>query len=363
MASALTAYNALRPRRRRLVRRVIGTGLRAAVAQPLLRNKIDVGTAAGATGRELANDLLTAYLGRLLGHGQVVVAFGGSGGPYRKPVLQVFSVGGTPLGYVKVGWNAWTRDAVRREAAALRACAGRQLALGVPALLGQSTWHGLDLLVIAPLPSGVRRLRAHQGLPDAGLLREISRLSPPFAGELAASPWWLGLRARISAGVSDPEAVARLTAVADQIERSHQDVTLEFGTWHGDLVPWNLARLGQRLYAWDWESSASDAPLGFDVLHFHFQVSFVAERCELAQAAATALRNARPVLGALGVATETQSLLAILHLFELLVRHEEAHSSTGDVDERFYPAVLGVLEQSLAAASGTAGMSARGWAA
>src|SRR5450755_718683 len=163
-SSALTSYNALRSGRTRVARRVLGLGLRAGLAQPLLRDKIDIGIAPGAAAPQLAKDVLGEHLQQLFGRGPVVMAFGGGSGPYRKPVLQVFASDGKPLGYVKVGWNDWTREAVRREAAALRACAQRPMRIGAPELLGVSSWRGLDLLITAPLPRGIRRLGRGSGL-------------------------------------------------------------------------------------------------------------------------------------------------------------------------------------------------------
>jgi hypothetical protein len=360
MASALTSYNGLRPGRKRLVRRLIGTGLRSGVAQSVMRTRIDVGAVDRATSEELGDDLLTAHLAQLLDSGPVVVAFSGCTGPYRKPVLQVFSASGSPLGYVKIGWNDWSRKAVRRESAALHARADRQSGLGVPAVLGLSRWHGLDLLITAPLPRGVRRLRASEGQPGVGLLREISGLAPMYDSGLAASRWWLGLRAVIANDVTDPAAAKQLMAFADRIERFHADATLRFGAWHGDLVPWNLARLGQQLYAWDWESGELDAPLGFDALHFHFQVAFVVGQRGVAEAAAIAVSKARPAIEALGVDSAALPLIGILHLLGLLVRHEEARSSTGDLDERFYPAVTRVIEQLLEGSACAVGQPAKG---
>ena len=346
-SSALTSYNALRSPRRRLVRRVLGVGLRTGLVQPLLPGKIDVGTAVNATPEQLAGVLLSEHLRELFGRGPVAVAVSGGSGPYRKPVLQVFSTDGMPLGYVKVGWNNWTRDAVRREAAALRACADRgPMQFGVPALVDHYVWRGLELLVTAPMPLGVRRLAVSSPLPDVGVLREISRLSEPYFDELATSPWWLGLRARIVAGLADAAVRARLDEVADRVERSDGHAMLEFGTWHGDFAPWNLARLGGRLFVWDWEDSAPQAPVGFDAVHFHFQVAFVARRFPLDQAALSGLK-ARPALEALGIAAPTHRLIATLHLLELSARHAEASSSAGRPDERFYPAVIRVLNQSL----------------
>jgi hypothetical protein len=344
--SALTAYNALRPPRRRLARSVVGWGLRSGITQPLLRRQVEIGMMAGATGRQRADELLSEHLRELFGR-PVVMAFGCGGGPYRKPVLQVFAAAGSALGYIKVGWNDWTRDAVRREAAALTACAAHPMRLGVPALLSQSTWRGLDLLVTAPLPPRITRITAGEQ-PDTAALSEISRLSTVSAGELSAGQWWSGLRSRIETRVTDRDARGRLRLLADGIERVHGRTTLQFGSWHGDFVPWNLARLGERLYAWDWESSAPQAPVGFDALHFHFQVAFVARRCPLEEAAALAARMSSQALDALGIAADRHGLLATLHLLELAVRHEEAHSSAGDSDARFFPAVLQLLERALA---------------
>jgi hypothetical protein len=345
-ASALTSYNALRLARRRPARRMLGIALRTGLAQPLLRTKVAVGVAADAADPDggLAG-LLTEHLSGLLGTGRVVLAFGGPSGPYRKPVLQVFGTDGTPLGYVKVGWNDWTRAAVSREAAALRAAAAAPMRLGVPALLHQSSWQGLDLIVTAPLPRRVHGVGVGAALPDVTILREISELSPAWTGPLAASPWWSGLRERIAAGAAEPDARERLTLVSEAIEQAGGDAVLRFGTWHGDLVPWNLARHRGRLYAWDWEDSAPAAPVGFDALHFYFQTAFVWRRAGVAAAAALAARAAGPAIRALGQPPRAAELLATLHLLELAVRHEEARASTGDHDRRFYPDALTLLEQ------------------
>jgi hypothetical protein len=353
-SSALTSYNSLRSGRTRLARRVLGLGLRTGLAQPLLQDKIDIGVMRGATSAELAENLLGHHLQHLFGRGPVVVAVGSGSGPYRKPVLQVFAADGVPLAYIKVGWNDWTREAVRREAAALQACRQHQMLLGVPAFLGLSSWRGLDLLVTGPLPGDIRRLSTRSGLPDVRVLREISEIAPGFTGELAASPWWLSVHSRIQ-GVADLAARSALEQAAERIEGAHGHMPLKFGAWHGDLAPWNLARNGSRLYAWDWESSAPCAPLGFDVVHFHYSVAFIAQRRPLAEAAAVAAGSAGAVLDALGVPERAHRLVALLHMVELAVSHEEARRSTGDVDDRFYPAALGVIGRQSPGSRGLAG--------
>ena len=345
-SSALTSYNSLRSGRTRLARRVLAFGLRTGLAQPLLRNKIDVGVAPSLAPAQV-EDLLSEHLRRLFGRDRIVMAISGGTGPYRKPVLQIFAADGAPLGYVKVGWNDWTHEAVRREAAALQACAKHPMRLGVPEFLGLSSWQGLELLVTSPLPRGVRRWGHENGLPDASVLAEISELAPGFAGELAASPWWHSVRSRIQDAVADAVARSALELAADRIERAHGREPLRFGAWHGDLVPWNLARLGSRPYAWDWESSTTDVPLGFDAVHFYYSVAFIAQERPLAEAASIAASRAGAALRALGVPEQGHRLVALLHLVETAIRHEQARRSTGDVDRRFYPAVLGVIEQAL----------------
>lgn len=66
-SSALTSYNSLRSGRTRIARRVLGLGLRTGLAQPLLRNKVDVGIASAATPAQLAEELLGEHLEQLFG--------------------------------------------------------------------------------------------------------------------------------------------------------------------------------------------------------------------------------------------------------------------------------------------------------
>jgi hypothetical protein len=361
-SSALTSYNSLRSGRTRLVRRVLGLGLRTGLAQPLLQDKIDIGVMRDAPSAGRAEDLLGDHLRDFFGRGPVVMAIGSGSGPYRKPVLQVFAADGVPLGYIKVGWNDWTREAVRREAAALQAGTQHQMLLGVPPLLGLSSWRGLDLLVTGPLPRGIRGLGIRSALPDVRALREVSELAPGLICELGASPWWLGVHSRIK-GVADPAVLSALERAAERIEAAHGHVPLTFGAWHGDLVPWNLGRCGNRLYAWDWESSTPDVPLGFDALHFYYSVAFIARERPLAEATEFAAGRGDAALEALGVSKCARQLVATLHLVELALRHEEARRSTGEVDGRFHPAVTHVLERVLAPPRQMAGPQSAGRAA
>ena len=129
-------------------------------------------------------------------------------------------------------------------------------------------------------------------------------------------------------------------------------------TWCHGIRP-----VGGRLYAWDWEGSTPDVPLGFDAVHFYYSVAFIAERRPLGEAVQIAADRAAEVLGALGIAAPARPLIAILHLIELAIRHDEARRGTGETDDRFYPAVTQVLAGGPAPAHGFAGPQPTGRAA
>lgn len=348
-ASALTSYNALRPVRKRAVRSALALTLSSGLGATALRERVDIGVSPQYDrGEPQRSGLLTHHLSDLLGVASVVIAYSAGNGPYRKPVLQVFSSTGVPLGYIKVGWNDWTREGVRREASALRACSGQAIELGVPALIGLSSWQGLDLLVTAPLPRQVKGVRAAAPLPPVTALREIAGLAPQTESPLAGSSWWKGVRSRISTQVSEPSARAALNRIAAVVEQDYGRVSLPFGFCHGDLVPWNLATQRGRLYAWDWESSIESAPLGFDAVHYYFQIAFVGQGQPVQAATTLAASQALPALRELGVPASGSALISMLHLMELFLRHEHARSAAGAADERFFPAVISVLDQQLA---------------
>ena len=170
-----------------------------------------------------------------------------------------------------------------------------QMRLGVPALLGLSSWRGLDLLVTARCPAGSGGWASAASCRTSRLLREISELSPAHVGELAASPWWLSVRSRIQTGVGDPESHSALAAGAERIEAAH-------GGRRWSSAPGTVI--------WCHGTSPGGAPActhgtgraarptrrsGFDAVHFHYSVAFIARRRPLAEAVAIAAAvRARP---------------------------------------------------------------------
>src|SRR6266511_2233131 len=190
----------------------------------------------------------------------------------------------------------------------------------------------------APAP---RTLRPVWGSP---------RCWPPAAG--GTSTWWPPARcppgcgaasAAASAAGGAGEIAATLEGCLARIEERCGDMRFEFGRWHGDWVPWNLAWDGERLFAWDWEHSGGDAPLGFDLLHWQFQVAFVQQRRNAAEAASRCAALATPYLERLGIEPAAAGALPWMYLLELYLRAQRMQAASAGWNARFHPAMLQVL--------------------
>lgn len=276
LAPSCLAYLGLRDRRTRLARGAVGLALRAHLGRLVVRGER---TAAAGPGSLLA--AIAEALDEPGGGPALAVAIGlGTFDEVWKPTLQVFRSDGTPAAFVKVGLGPVGEHLVRTEAAALAAW-GREPdpRLVVPDLIAELTWEDLPVAVVAPLPADARRLPA--GPVSAWGVRQLG--GGPTTGRVADAAWWKQQR-------TDHAAHPEVDRILAGIEARHRD---HEGTWaalHGDWVPWNLARCGRGLVAWDWEYAGDDAPAGLDEVHGAYQRAHVAE--------------GRPILEALGAARD-----------------------------------------------------------
>ena len=313
-AAMLAGYNRLRPPRTRAARAAAALAARAGMLPLLSGDRVTVRSTTGS---------LVEHLRVALNRGELVVASGiRRRGLLTKPVLQLFDPTGEPVGYAKIGWNDATRAAVSNEARALSAVAAtRPRAFRVPRVIHHGAWRDLLVTVIEPLPSDVRGHRPADRLPATAVLGEVARADGSDRTRVAGSSWLSGLQDRLAAGGEDA------STLAERIEGEHGATEVELGRWHGDLTPWNMAWAGTVPYLIDWEHSASGVPVGLDVLHFHFQVAFVLERRELAEAHRVAVAKAPPALRDLGLTEEATDALRLAHLAELLIRTTDAARS------------------------------------
>jgi hypothetical protein len=90
---------------------------------------------------------------------------------------------------------------------------------------------------------------------------------------------------------------------------------------------------------WDWEYSAPQAPVGFDLLHWHFQSS-LADPAATLDTAAEALARRMPGLERLGLAPASHRLVADLYLLEMLTRAVGLAAEGSGWNPKLYPRLI-----------------------
>jgi hypothetical protein len=322
-ARSLLSYNRLRPARVRTVRAAMGWTLRLG-AGGLISEPRQMRAPADAP-------VLLDHLASVLDVPRVVFAAtekGGSG--FVTPVLQLFTPDGRNVGFAKIGWDAVTDAMIRTEAESLQLAARAGWdSVSVPEVVWHGEWEDLSLLVTAPMPRNVRRLRESE-LPPIPPLLDVAMLDGPTQRHrIDASSYWSDARA----AAADATGAGRsgLARHLDTVEHEHADVELTFGRWHGDWVEWNLAQADGHLFAWDWAYSAPDVPFGFDLLQFFHLRHRVLREEPPAVALANAAADARPGLRQLGIPADEVDAVIALHHTEVLLREERALQARSEV--------------------------------
>ena len=335
-AASLLAYNALRPAKVRLSRAVIGTLARAGA---LGLTRAPVLSVEGGP-------LLWEHLAGLLGAERLHAAIGiRPPDPHHKPTLQLFDDDGTPRGYAKIGWNDGTRAMVRAEAATL---ADLPTGAGVPAapkLVLHTRWQDREIAIIEPMPRDVRRIRRPQVPRLTAMLAVARRGGPgaparPFGQSTFLTTW-----RRRAGGASGHRSATGTTVdtAIDALVARDGELELEFGDWHGDWVPWNMARHAGGLLVWDWENRAPDVPVGFDLAHQAFQTALSTHGRPAAECAVAADSALRLHGTALGLGPAQQRFVADAYLIELWLRtYELSHGGAG-WNPKLHPALLDIL--------------------
>lgn len=295
----------------------------------------------------VTDDCVETQLAALLGHDVRVAIFLGPPRANRKPVLQVMGTDGALLAVAKVGVNTLTSDLASREAAALRAMAQHRFEVVVPpTLLGEETRLGHTMVVQSPLdvPGG-------PATPTGPMLRDVFNEISRSAGVVSASPgqsrYLKELHERVLALPHD-EMRALCSAVLIQV--GAQGAPLEFGAWHGDLSPWNMAADGDHVLVWDWERFAEGVPLGYDALHYTFLPRLKDPRAPQDVAGVELLDRAEGLVDGVGVSQAQAPAVAMLYLVEVASRFvEDGQASTGilggDVEKWLMPALRHYLAE------------------
>lgn len=237
----------------------------------------------------------------------------------RKPVLQILDAQThRTIGFAKLGVNDLTRGLVAGEAAVLTELARCALdAVQVPTVLHHGQWRGCELLVQSALvPDRSASLGAallRRALKEVAGVRGVSTVA------LDSHPYLARLRDDLDRCGDAATSSALRTTLDDMLDRS-AGTNMRFGSWHGDLTPWNLATAGERALVWDWEHFESQVPLGFDLVHHQVRC---AVRNGLAPAAAltAAHRGAPELLHGFQPTDEACRLVVLLYVAHIAARY------------------------------------------
>lgn len=337
-AASLRSYNRLRPWSIRLARSVVATATLFGMGRLVSGDLLEVGFAEG-------DESLSEVVRGILGRSDVSFAVGlPPRGPNRKPVLQAFSHVGEPLAFVKVGWNEITNARVVRESQALKRW--RDAPPGsfcVPEILAEKMWRGLQISVTAPLPADVRRY-TRRDPPELQLSREVWASDEPESRELAAHPYLESLRTRAAVSITGGRAEL-VDRFLDLLVDRRGDEVIEFGAWHGDWTPWNMARSRGIVYVFDWEHWGASVPLGLDLVHWYFQASFVLDKRPPADSWRRAQEVATPWLRGAGISEESAAVTARLYLIEMALRMAESVAVGGTPNPRWEASIDSLLRE------------------
>lgn len=312
-AAALRGYGQPRSRAAWLGARTLSLVLRSRIGGAALRSRIRVHAVPGT-------DTIESFLATALGHEVVVSLYLGAARANRKPVLQLLTPQGQPVGFAKIGINPLTRALVQAEREALTRLGQASLRdVTVPRVLHYGEWRELNVLVLSALPVWQRR-RPVSPARLAAAMNSVARSGGLRREPLAASSYWRELTGRLTA-TDEGAPRDKLLGTLQTLSARAGDAPLALGSWHGDWTPWNMASTRSELLVWDWERFTDGVPLGFDALHYRLQQDVGPGRREPRRAAAACIQNAPALLAPFGSGAGEARITSILYLADLATRY------------------------------------------
>ena len=265
--------------------------------------------------------------------------------PNRKPLLQAMDETGRTVSWTKVGDTPGNRARVDREFRALSHLHGRLATVEVPAPRGFIDRAGMPMLVMSPLPAG---LRPWQWAPIPwDEMREVAFAAGTVAGPVAEAPLWDQWRS--AAPEIEPELADRLGTVVDHTLMRVGDVEVRLGSWHGDWTPWNMGRHDGRLQLWDWENYTHGIAIGSDALHYAAQGLFA--RRAAPEEVREVLAELEPGLAGMGVTGRAIEATWLMYLLEVARRYAVAGTADSRSSQRL-SWVVATLEQAVGSSAG-----------
>jgi hypothetical protein len=237
---------------------------------------------------------------------------------YNRPwVLLPTTPSGRVAAYVKVAEGA-ARGPLEREYYNLARIEATDIpGLHAPAPLAYWTSGPLDLLAMEPLLAP--RRQAPRPIP-VELMRRVASVAGVQRAQISQAEHVAGMRRR----AAELEEWSRHGWVASALGRvctELGDVEVPLGTWHGDWVPWNMARGAGEVLMWDWEHMETGVPWGWD--HVHYLAQDIRVRVGVDEVAES--EWLREAVGALrqdwGLDSRQTRAVLLLYLIEMNLRY------------------------------------------
>lgn len=336
--------------------RAAGMALRGGLAQRFMSGRVEL---FGPSGSDVDAPpvSLAQHISGLLGQSVYLAPKIGRADPHRTVGMHIFDAQGQLLAFAKTTGHPLSCAQLSTEAQALRTLPSvRPRVAQFPQLLHQGHWNGLGLLMTSPMDLRHGRQPTLAEPPNIIAMLDVAASGEVLTAPLGSSLYWQRTRERVKrlehAGAVRPD---RLNAAADLVEGVGAvgwAVPLRFGAWHGDWLPWNMARISGRLLIWDWEYWSDAAPVGFDMFHFVAGTLFFREGLTADAALDAARRRVTPLLEAAGFPPAEVALVYALYTVEFLVRRLDiaAHGGGRD-DARVFPSILPVAFDALSRAA------------
>jgi hypothetical protein len=215
---------------------------------------------------------LELLVGQVTGEHEPVFALSlGTPTHFRKLTVKVMRPNGETLGYVKLPLTEAAKERVRHEAEILNRLSNfAAIRPHIPRVLHANDWESGYILFQSCGPSHpgpVEFNNLHEELlQKLRGLHELQKPGPALVKEVAA-------RWQKAEPLLDSRWRALGEAALVSASRELKDVMIPCGIMHGDFAPWNTRVGDGRLYAFDWESAAWEAPTLWDMFHFKVQIA------------------------------------------------------------------------------------------
>ena len=220
----------------------------------------------------LRSSPLEALVREILGEKNCVLAMSLSRpGAFRKLTIQVMRPSGEVLGYIKLPLTERATLRIRQEAEILAQLWNfAVLHPYIPRVLHAGPWGHAYVLFQSPGPSTqgpVAFGTPHREFLD--VLRGVHRAERPGSELIEeVTERWRRLTPRL-----DQHWRHLASTMFEDIERELSAAAIVCGITHGDLAPWNTRIGNSGLFVFDWESCSWNAPIQWDLFHFHWQVA------------------------------------------------------------------------------------------